>query len=37
MKWLIYGAAIAAAYLGYKAVKPTIQTAVTGLVPPAGG
>lgn len=34
MKWLVYGAAVLAAFLGYKAVKTPLQTAITGMVPP---
>jgi len=35
MKWFVYGGAIAAALFGYRAIRPSIQKAVTGLVPPA--
>ena len=38
MKWLIYGAAVLGAYLGYtKWVKTPLQKTVTGMVPPASG
>ncbi len=35
MKWLVYGAGVLGAYLLYTTAKAPLQTAVTGLVPPA--
>jgi hypothetical protein len=35
MKWIIYGAAVLGAYLVYRAAKTPLQTAITGMVPPA--